>query len=181
MMPNPGNVRRRAALCLLVAVLAAGAAFATSYLELTPAQMLTKADLVFVGTVRSLATVEKDGAPWTRVTFAVSDGLVGTSGDSVTLDFLGGEIAGGETLSVSGMPTFQRGERVLLMAYDQPYASPVVGFRQGVWRVGDAGLVDLDGRPLALDGGALVRGDTAAGLDEVVAAIRELRPQEGTP
>ncbi len=160
-------------------LLLAGSVHATTWRELDPGEMARKADLVFVGTVASVAPIDKGGTPWTRVTFTVETALHGLDQledpASVSLDFLGGRIAGGEALTVSGMPGFERGERLLVMAYDKPYASPVVGFRQGLWRVTPAGMVDEDGRPLSVDeGGALTRAGPAAGLEGVVTALQDL-------
>lgn len=185
---------------LLVAALTLGSAHATSYLRLTPDAMLTKADLVFVGTVSDLQVAVLGDAPWTRVTFRVDTPLEGvpapaatsTSGaasggsstaPTVTLEFLGGSVPGGPALTVGGMPSFTVGERVLVFAYDQRYASPIVGFRQGLWRVGPAGLRDDDGELLTVAaGGGLERGGAGSSLDAVVAAVRKrLAAPSGTP
>lgn len=184
--------RWRAAAVLLVALLAAPlpwtAAHATTYLQLAPGQMLDKADIVFVGTVSSVSVSVKDGRPWTAVTFDVGIPIEGIPTDAngkatgpKVLSFLGGDAAGGPALTVSGMPEFKQGERVLVFAYDQAYASPIVGFRQGLWQVTDAGLVGLDGRRLSLDAnGKLVAGGAGAPLQQIVAAIdKHLGPKAG--
>lgn len=198
---RPGRLHLGSLGWLLVAALTLGSAHATSYLRLTPDAMLTKADLVFVGTVSDLQVAVLGDAPWTRVTFRVDTPLEGvpapaattsppgaTSGGSsaapsVTLEFLGGSVPGGPALTVGGMPSFTVGETVLVFAYDQRYASPIVGFRQGLWRVGAAGLRDEDGELLTVAaGGGLERGGTGSSLDAVVAAIRtRLAAPSGTP
>jgi len=178
------NARRwPAAAALLVALLAAPlpwtAARATTYLRLGPDQMLDKADIVFVGTVSSVSVSVKNGRPWTAVTFDVGTPIEGIATDAngkatgpKVLSFLGGDATGGPALTVSGMPSFKDGERVLVFAYDQAYASPIVGFRQGLWQVTDAGLVGLDGRRLSLDAnGDLVAGGAGAPLQQIIAAI----------
>jgi hypothetical protein len=187
-LPGTGRLRARARTSVFTAlvVLAVGAllapnASATTYLQLTPEAMLTKASLVFVGTVAEVRAQNDNGTPWTHVSFTVDDPLKGVPVDAqghatkpVELAFLGGSVPGGPALTVSGMPQFKTGEKVLVFAYDQAYASPIVGFRQGLWRVTPAGLRDEDGQLLSLsDKGGLVSGGTGASLDAIVAAIQK--------
>lgn len=161
-------------------LLMGGAAFATTYLQRSPQAMLGKADLVFVGTVSEVQVTNDGGTPWTHVRFAVDTALEGvpTNADGkaeqpVELAFLGGTVPGGPALTVGGMPQFQVGEKVLLFAYNQAYASPIVGFRQALWRITPAGLRDEDGRLLSLSGdGTLVSGGSGAPLEAIVTAIR---------
>lgn len=96
--------------------------------------------------------------------------------DAIALAFLGGEVPGGPRLTVAGSPRWEVGERVLVFAYDdERLASPLVGLRQGVWRVGPSGLQDDDGTFLAVDAdGRLVRSDEGAGLEAILEAAAEL-------
>jgi hypothetical protein len=194
---GPARARRGArgrvlglAVAVAIAALAASAAHATTYLALTPSQMLGKANIVFVGTVSSISVTVRAGRPWTDVSFNVATALEGVPVDGkgnptgpVQLSFLGGDAAGGPALIVGGMPHFQSGETVLVFAYDQSYASPIVGFRQGLWRVTSAGVVDEDSRPLSVDAnGELSAGGPGASLAQIVAAIRhQLAAKAGTP
>ncbi|MEJ2292399.1 MAG: hypothetical protein P8Y13_02345 [Deinococcales bacterium] len=191
----PGVGRTRvpplAALVLVAAwALLAPYACATTYLQLTPEAMLAKASLVFVGTVSDVSVKNDNGTPWTHVSFTVDVALKGVSVDAqgqatqpVELAFLGGSVPGGPALTVGGMPQFTKGEKVLVFAYDQAYASPIVGFRQALWRVTPAGLQDEDGQLLSLtDSGKLVSGGSGAPLDSIVTAIRDaLGSSGGTP
>lgn len=169
----------RASLAAVLALTLWAGAHATTYLALTPMQMLDKADLAFAGTVSSVSVTVRDGRPWTDVGFEVTAPLKGVATDAtgkakgpVTLSFLGGDAPGGPSLTVGGMPHFENGERVLIFAYRQAYASPIVGFRQALWRVTAAGVVDEEGRPLSVDGdGNLVTGGSGATLQQIVDAI----------
>jgi hypothetical protein len=162
---------------------------ATTYLRLTPQAMLGKASLVFVGTVAEVSVTNDGGTPWTHVRFTVDTPLEGVPVDAggkatkpVALAFLGGTVPGGPSLAVSGMPQFETGEKVLVFAYDQVYASPIVGFRQGLWRITPAGLRDEDGNLLSVTAGKLTTGGSGAPLDTVVQAIRDaLKAQGRTP
>ena len=176
----PVPVRRLIA-ALLGLLLAGAPASATTYLQLTPQAMLARAGLVFVGTVADVRVTNDSGTPWTHVRFTVETALEGVPVDAqghptrpVELAFLGGAVPGGPALTVSGIPQFTVGERVLVFAYDQSYASPIVGFRQGLWRVTPAGLQDEDGTLLSVsDTGALVAGGSGAPLDSIVKAVRD--------
>lgn len=160
---------------------------ATTYLQLTPVQMVDKADIAFVGTVSGVSVTVRGDRPWTDVSFDVQTPLEGVATDAnghatgpVQLSFLGGDAAGGPSLTVGGMPAFHEGERVLVLAYNQAYASPIVGFRQGLWIVTAAGVRDEDGRQLSVDGqGKLVAGGSGASLQQIVTAIRDQLSSKG--
>lgn len=96
--------------------------------------------------------------------------------ERVSLSFLGGEVPGGPRLTVAGFPRWETGEQVLVFAYDDDrLASPLVGVRQGLWRVGPSGLEDDDGAFLAVEAdGRLLRSDKGAGLEAVLTAVTTL-------
>ncbi|HZJ10568.1 MAG TPA: hypothetical protein VFD39_12790 [Trueperaceae bacterium] len=96
--------------------------------------------------------------------------------DTIELDFLGGEAPGDRRLLVAGSPTWRTGETVLVAAYLDPnLASPLTGFRQGLWRLSDDAFIDVDGRALGLDpNGRLVRTDLPGAQAAVLEAIRSL-------
>ena len=163
---------------------------ATTYLQRNPQQLVLAADLVFLGTVSEESTELEAGLPWTVVTFQVEEllrdrDLESTPGDDgnapkpperIALRFLGGS-ASSQRLTVSGLPSYQRGERYLIFAYQRAgIASPLAGVRQGSWQVATDGLRDADGAYLAvLDQGGLQRVDSAAessGLEAVLASLR---------
>lgn len=168
---------------LLVALLLSGAASATAttYLALTLPELLERTELAFYGTVSSVVVEERDGEPWTVVEFEVERPLTGLGNDEQPLElaFLGGELAGGETLRVNLMPGFVVGEQVLVLAYDEQYLSPIVGFDQGLWRRIAGEFVDERGRRLGLDdSGRLTAGGVTGEGDLVLDAVaRELAAQ----
>ena len=162
-------------------------AHATTYLRHTPQEMLELADRVFVGTVVDVSVVDRGGTPWTEVRFEVDSllkGAIGAGADELqpllTLAFLGGAMPGGEVLTVAGMPAFAPGDRVLAFTYDQPYASPIVGFRQGLWRVTPGGLRDDDDALLSIAAdGTLEKGGDGASLEAVLSALEAQLPDLG--
>ena len=151
-------------------------ASATTYRELSLDQLLGRAELGFFGEVSQLTVREQAGEPYTQVTFDVSQMLTGEPtnavDNTVTLSFYGGTLPSGQGVKVEGMPTFNRGDKVLLLAYNAPYYSPVVGFSQGLWRATPDGFRDLNGRLLSLnDAGNLLRDGTGSDQTAVLAAF----------
>jgi hypothetical protein len=129
---------------------------ATTIIPMDVAQLSDQAELVFTGTaVQSRVERSKDGEPYTFVTFAVHDVLKGwTLERQIALRFTGGETDDG-TVSVEGMPQFERGETYLLFVHGNgSLLCPVLGWWQGQFRFdrepgsGKQILVDSAGVPL---------------------------------
>jgi len=147
-------------LCSLAA-LGNGTVRATSYAPVSFDDLVTKADVIFIGDVLdvrpfTVATPQGDLIK-TRVTFLVRDALFGTTSSMESFEFLGG-VVGRKGLRVAEMPTFTPGDRRVVFASRQTGINPIVGFTQGLMRVSrDASGVDavqtIDGAPLvsALD------------------------------
>ena len=154
-------------------------AFATTYKALTLAEMVETTDLGFYGEVVGVTVEERDGDPWTVVTFDVTRALVGIEADEgseedVSFAFYGGTLPSGESLLVSLMPQFSEGDTVLMLAYDAELYSPVVGFRQGLWRETTLGLRDETGRLLSLDEeGTLALDGDGGGTEALLDALQE--------
>ncbi len=151
-------------------------ALASTFRLLELPEILAEAEVAIHGVVRSSDALLLEGDPWTRVTFEVLTLLADSAEERVqdgmlTLDFLGGS-ASGIQLSVALMPQFTPGDEVLLLAYDEPYYSPVVGFNQGLWLLGENGdWRDATGESLGLDeDGELQRG-AAGDAQSVVSAL----------
>lgn len=141
-----------ASLCVL---LCAGGTFATTYETLSFNDLVSRADVIFVGEVvdvRAFAIANgRNTAIKTRAVFDVTESLLG-AGTTEALEFLGGELNGVE-LTVAGMPRFQRGDRRVVFARRGPSINPIVGFTQGLLRIApDQRGVE---RVLAADGTAL--------------------------
>jgi len=176
------RLRKLVAACLLAAL---GWVSATTVRQLSLPELLEAAAIGFRGTVSSVDVRLIDDEPWTEVTFDITDQLLAGSADEepeenrVTLAFLGGS-SGGTELAVALRPEFSPGDEVIVLAYEERYYSPVVGFNQGVWWLDDTGTwLDQNGVALAVtEDGQLTRAEpdpVAVGLDtdEVVQALRQ--------
>lgn len=156
-------------------------ALGTTYLALSPQEVLESADAVLTATVADVTARVDDAGVWTVVTLEVREWLTDdpragedeAPRETVVIEVLGGE-AEGRRLIVAGGPTWRPGDEVLVALHaDSGLATPVVGFSQGLWRSVDGGLVDPGGRYLALDpGGALVRADGSTPAPTVLDAVR---------
>ena len=137
-------------------LLYASAVRATSYPPVTFTDLVTSADVIFVGEVidvRPFSVATRDGLVIkTRVVFRVTESLSGSSGATEVMDFLGGEV-NGLGMAVAGMPAWTRGARHVVFAHREASINPIVGFTQGLLRLKrDAGGVDrvltYEGLPL---------------------------------
>lgn len=194
-MTCPNVYRNPVRLLLAICLFAGSLAGATTYRELDLDSLLQKAQIAFYGEVREVSVEDRDGEPWTRVRFEVRDDLFaedaldevgdGAAGDgsrdngeegegsSRELLFYGGELPG-LTLNVTGMPQFSPGDEVIILAYDADYYSPIVGFNQGLWRLGASGFRDPQGRILSLGpDSVLVRDGAGAGTADLVRALQQ--------
>jgi hypothetical protein len=72
---------------------------------------------------------------------------------------------------MEGAPSFKEAEEVVLLLYTKPYDSPIVGFRQGAYRVINNKVQSLDGKPvvLTLEGRTL-----EVTLDQFLARVEQI-------
>jgi hypothetical protein len=156
-------------------------ALATTYATLTLDEMIDKTDTAFLGEVTSLETLDRNGEPWTRVTFRVIEALLGTEQDAtVTLTFYGGTLSNGVSVTVNLMPQFTETEEVLILAYNDELYSPIVGFRQGLWRNQTLGLRDEIGRALTLNAdGTLSLGGSGGSTADILQTLKEALENRG--
>ena len=102
-------------------MLGTGVANSTTVIAPTFTELVSKANLIFVGQVASVRaiweTTPQGRAIITIVTFRVEDVWKGSVGAMTQLEFLGGTLDG-MTLDVVGMPNFTVGQRDVLFVGD---------------------------------------------------------------
>jgi hypothetical protein len=125
----------------LCAVLAVAGSVGAQVLPMTFAEILNAADSVVVGeAIDSRAEWVTTGSSRTivtRVTFRVTDTLKGTDRLLLPLEFLGGTVDNIRQ-EVSGVPTFDIGDRAVLFVSGERAASPIVGHMQGRFPINTA-------------------------------------------
>ena len=161
---------------VMLALCAAIPAGATTYPPVTFADLVTRADLIFVGEVvdvSPIAVTTREGAVIkTRVVFRVNDPLLGTSAALEVLEFFGGEI-GDVGMAIAEMPAFAVGDRRMVFARRDRSINPIVGFTQGLLRVTrDAAGVD---RVLTLDGAPVDQPESISLARPAAAAAAPMR------
>lgn len=203
---DPGVQRRSAAVAALGALVAALAvaapADATSVVPLGDDALAFGAALVVHGRVGAVRTVEYPVGPgvFTEVAVEVLARLdPGDPVESLVIRVPGGA-SGTRRVVVSGMPTFDEGDEVVVFLEALPTAAfgdaaPAYipfGLQQGVWRQADAGWIrgDQEGllpsalppasEPRTLDGLRALCADGAARRSRAVGAAPEGAP-EGAP
>lgn len=136
---------------ILALACALGTAFATVYAKLTLEQQVEKAEVVVHALIKTVTTETRTGKPWTVYTLDPRRFVLGAASD---LPQSGGApsfaVFGNESVRLEGAPSFKAGDEVVLMLYKTAYDSPVVGFRQGAYRVSGGKIQTLDGKAVVL-------------------------------
>ena len=142
-----------AVVCASFAI-AGATAQATTVIPPTFDELVSRAELIFQGTVVSVRSewagdTGKQKRIVSYVSFSSEDVIKGEAGSTYTLRMLGGTI-GDRTLKVSDAPTFKQGDRVILFVEKNgTQFIPLVGIMHGCFRV---------------DGGDIVRGHNGQNL-----------------
>ena len=133
--------------------LALGSSAMASQALMDREEIIRRSNLIFVGSVleKNARWNEMGNLIVTDYVFAVDDVLFGEiGGEKLSLTFAGGQLPE-EGQSVSGVPKFNTGDRVLLMLEksDNPLLSPITGGDQGKFLAGE---IDNSGNRVVLDG-----------------------------
>lgn len=140
---------KRTAALLVVALLAAVPAFASTFVAMSPKEMVSEADAVVVARVtdRVSSWTESGRLVYTDNSLAVEDVVLGEAPSFVTVRTFGGQI-GDVQVEAHGFPKLEDGERVLLFLREdrETGATRILGYQQGHFRV----VTRLDGVTLAV-------------------------------
>jgi len=179
-------MKARLAPILLLALLWALPATATTVFDLTLSEMVEASSYVVHAVVQrtEVKNLGSDEAPRivTDTTFNVVRVLKGTAnGPTFVLSQVGGTW-GGETLAIVGAPSFVEGEEVILFLEWRGDRFAVCGMKQGVYRIGPDQVArrDLSGIVMVSRTGSesAVRHDhprqDSIPLDDLLPAIRKL-------
>lgn len=173
--------RRLLGAVMLLALAVPGRLLATTIVAKSFSDLCREADVIFVGTVAEVTSQWKDRGRMqieTLVRFSHVTPVDGAGGGDVTLRFGGGEVEGIRE-EIAGMPQFGPDQRVVVFARNGTSISPIVGFRQGLFRVveGERGLVvaDADHRPvIGIENGELRLGKPEDGVGAALSLERFL-------
>ena len=151
--------------------LALSAARATTVIPPTFDELVTKAEMIFEGTVtgsRSEWTGEGSNRHIvTYISFKIEDAIKGAPGSDYTIQMFGGTVDG-ETMEVSDAPRFKVGDRdILFVENNGTQFIPLVGIMHGRFHVQANG--NGADEKIAKDNGAAVANVAKLGQDEAAA------------
>lgn len=125
-----------AALPLLVLTLAVPAS-ASTFLAMSPGEMVAQSDAVVVGTVLKVESFRDASgrAVVTQAALRVDETVIGEAPTLVLVQTFGGTVDG-YTVVAHGFPEFRLGDRLVVFLKNQPDGiAQVVGYRLGQYRV----------------------------------------------
>ncbi len=136
---------------ILTLACAIGTAFATVYTKLSLEQQIEKAEVIVHTAIKSVSAETRAGKPWVVYALDPKRFVLGVATDlPQTAGAPSFAVYGSATVRLEGAPSFKVGDEVVLMLYKSAYDSPVVGFRQGAYRIVDGKVQTLDGKPVVL-------------------------------
>jgi hypothetical protein len=126
-----------------------GTALATTYAKLTLGQQVEKADVIVRASIKQKTQETRAGKIWTVYKLEVAKfykGSAETFKDSSVALF------DSEKVKLEGAPRFTENDDVFLLLYAKTYDSPIVGFRQGAYKVleGDK-IANIDNKPVMIE------------------------------
>jgi hypothetical protein len=147
--------------------------------------LVGKSDHIVQGKVEAMDVVVEQNRPFTRVRIRVDDPIYARRGgrrQTLVLKFLGGRMdtpKGPVDLAISGMPSFNLGDNVIVFLREQPDGNnSVVGLNQGKYLVvNEVAIASISGVDLVdpRTGKSVPAGYTeSAPVDAFKARIREL-------
>ncbi len=161
----------RSLIFLSLVTLALSVARATTVIPPTFDELVTKAEVIFEGTVTGMRS-EWTGEGSNRhivtfITFKIEDSIKGGSGAEYTIRMFGGTVDG-QTMEVTDAPRFKIGDRdILFVEHNGTQFIPLVGIMHGRFHV--QGSETGANEKIAKDNGATVADVAKLGQDEVAA------------
>jgi hypothetical protein len=133
----------------LALILIFGTALATTYAKLTLEQQVEKADVIVRASIKQKTQETRAGKIWTVYNLNISKFYKGDKDSFKDSSFA---VFDSEKVKLEGAPKFVENDDLFLMLYTKTYDSPIVGFRQGAYKVieGDK-IVNLDNKPVMID------------------------------
>ena len=146
---------------LALALLVAAPAAASTFIALTPEELVRDAEAVVEGRIVEVSSFwnAEHTAILTEATLEVEDAVVGAAPAFVTLRTFGGRV-GNLVIEAHGFPRFALGERLLVfLEPERDGAHRVLGYLQGQYRIRTDPAGKAIAEPLADFGARLLRRD----------------------
>jgi hypothetical protein len=163
--------RFRLAFCFVCALLS-GLAFATTYPKLSLETQVERAEVIVRATIKEVVRQERNKRPWTvyllqTQQFWRGEGLLPKTSDQPSF-----AIFGNDKIKLEGAPSFQVGQEWIFLLYTKNYDSPIVGFNQGAYRLESGTTLDVNNKPVLLEGKPATRASFIAALEKILGVVR---------
>ncbi len=160
----------RLILCLLCIC---SVALATTYPKLSLEVQLERAELIARVFIKEVKLEERNKRPWTNYVLDIKQYW---RGDASTLPQTNQTpsfaIFGNQKTRLEGAPSFKVGEEWIFLLYAKPYENPIVGFKQGAYRLEGNAVFDTDNKAVQLEENGkkvpATRGSFIAALEKIL-------------
>jgi hypothetical protein len=133
----------------LALILIFGTALATTYAKLTLEQQVEKADVIVRASIKQKTQETRAGKIWTVYSLNIAKFYKGSAETFKNSSFA---VFDSEKVKLEGAPRFAENDDLFLLLYTKTYDSPIVGFRQGAYKVTEGDMiVNLDNKPVMID------------------------------
>jgi hypothetical protein len=134
---------------VMVLMLIFGTVLATTYAKLTLEQQVEKADVIVRASIKQKTQETRAGKIWTVYALNITKFYKGSTETFKDSSFA---VFDSEKVKLEGAPKFNENDDLFLLLYAKTYDSPIVGFRQGAYKVleGDK-VVNIDNKPVMID------------------------------
>jgi hypothetical protein len=137
----------RAVFAVLVFIF--GSALATTYAKLTLEQQVEKADVIVRASIKQKTFETRAGKIWTVYTLNIAKFYKGSAESFKDSSFA---VFDSEKVKLEGAPKFNENDDLFLLLYAKTYDSPIVGFRQGAYKVLEGEkVVNIDNKPVMIE------------------------------
>lgn len=134
---------------IIALVMLLSAALATTYAKLSLVQQVEKADIIVRASIKQKTQETRAGKIWTVYSLEIAKFY---KGDKETFKDSSFAVLDSDKAKLESAPRFNEKDDLFLLLYTKTYDSPIVGFRQGAYKVleGD-NISTLDNKPVMID------------------------------
>lgn len=147
-------------------------ALATTYPALTLEVQLERAEVIVQAVVQDVKLEERNKRPWTVYTLTTKkywrgEGLLPKSSNLASF-----AIFGNDKIRLEGAPSFKVGEEWIFLLYTKNFDSPIVGFKQGAYKLDGTSVLDTNGKPVQLDAKPATPSSFITAFEKILGVVR---------
>ncbi|MFN3267479.1 MAG: hypothetical protein ACK41E_11650 [Deinococcales bacterium] len=147
-------------------------ALATTYPKLSLEVQLERAEVIVRANIKEVQRVERNKRPWTVYALESKEywrgeGLLPKQGELPSF-----AIFGNDKIRLEGAPSFKVGEEWIFLLYTKNFDSPIVGFAQGAYRLEGTAVLDINNKPVLLEGKPATRQSFIAAIEKILGVVR---------